>query len=303
MATASGTSIERELAALLGPDRVLPGNSRAYLSDATESRNLRGRADAVALPADAEQVAETVAWCYEHDVPIVPRGGGTGFTGGAVPLDGGVVLSLERLTKVRHLDPGLWRAAIEAGAITADRSPARARERALLSTRPRVLRAVPAGRQHRHQRWRPARFQVRRHRRLDQRVSSSCSPPASWSASEARSARTWPGYDLKSLMIGSEGTLGVVTAAWIKLIPAPEAIAAAGGAVHAMSAAGCEAIEYMLGSGIVPAAIEYLDGGGDCRDSRCVPDRPARRRAVHGHRRRRRQRRGGQARSMPSWPR
>ena len=43
-------------------------------------------------------MAQTVAWCYGHDVPVIPRGGGTGFTGGAVPLDGGVVLSLERLT-------------------------------------------------------------------------------------------------------------------------------------------------------------------------------------------------------------
>src|ERR1700739_748669 len=99
-ATAAG-SIERELTALLGPEAVLPGTTRAYLTDATESRNLRGRADAVAVPKDAQQVAQTVHWCYEHDVPIVPRGGGTGFTGGAVPF-GGVVLSVERMTRIRH---------------------------------------------------------------------------------------------------------------------------------------------------------------------------------------------------------
>src|ERR1700761_1191956 len=98
MTAIAPASIERELKALLGPEAVLPGTTRAYLTDATESRNLRGKADAIARPADAQQAADTVAWCYEHDVPIVPRGGGTGFTGGAVPLDGGVVLSLERLT-------------------------------------------------------------------------------------------------------------------------------------------------------------------------------------------------------------
>jgi FAD/FMN-containing dehydrogenase len=118
-ATASG-SLERELTKLLGEDAVLPGTTRAYLSDATESRNLKGKADAVALPTTADQVAQTVAWCYEHDVPVIPRGGGSGFTGGCVPLDGGVVLSLERVNKLRHLDPGLWRAAVEAGMITAD---------------------------------------------------------------------------------------------------------------------------------------------------------------------------------------
>src|ERR1700752_3953972 len=120
MRVTASASLERELRSLIGADSVLPGTTRAYLSDATESRNLRGRADAIALPKTASEVAETLSWCYDHDVPITPRGGGTGFTGGAVPLDGGVVLSLERLTKIRHLDPGLWRAAPEAGVITAD---------------------------------------------------------------------------------------------------------------------------------------------------------------------------------------
>ena len=95
------TSVERDLARLLGDGGVLPGTSGAYLADATEGRGVRGRADAVALPGTAEEVAAVVAWCYEHDVAIVPRGGGTGFAGGAVPVDGGVVLSLERLTRTR----------------------------------------------------------------------------------------------------------------------------------------------------------------------------------------------------------
>ncbi len=59
-----------------------------------------------------------VSWCYEHDVPIVARGGGTGLTGGAVPTVGGVVCSLERLRAVRELEPGLWRIHPEAGVTT-----------------------------------------------------------------------------------------------------------------------------------------------------------------------------------------
>ena len=61
MAATASTSVERDLTALLGDGAVLPGNTRAYLTDATESRNLRGKADAIALPADAEQVAQVVA--------------------------------------------------------------------------------------------------------------------------------------------------------------------------------------------------------------------------------------------------
>src|SRR5919202_2211601 len=99
-------SIERDLRAAVAADVVAP--SAAYLTDMTEARGLSGRADAVALPRSAEEVAEVVAWCYTHDVPIVPRGGGTGYAGGAVALDGGVVLSLQRPDPVRSFDPLLW---------------------------------------------------------------------------------------------------------------------------------------------------------------------------------------------------
>ncbi len=79
-----------------GADVVADGVPAFYLTDATEARGLSGHADALALPRTAEEVAEVVAWCYEQGVPITPRGGGTGFAGGAVP-HGGVVLGLERV--------------------------------------------------------------------------------------------------------------------------------------------------------------------------------------------------------------
>ena len=204
-------------------------------------------------------MARTVAWCYEHDVPIVPRGGGTGFTGGAVPLGGGVVLSLERLTKVRHLDPGLWRAAVEAGVITAD-VRRRARENGLF------FPPIPA----------PSEQS-----QLGGNIATNAGGPHAFKYGVTGAWITGlefvlapgelvrvggpirkdvAGYDLKSLMIGSEGTLGVVTAAWIKLIPAPEASLPLA-ALYQDANDGCAAIEAVLGSGIVPAALEYLDEG------------------------------------------
>ena len=74
----------------------------------------------MALPGSAQEVAAVVGWCCEHDVAIVPRGGGTGLMGGAVATQGGVVLSLERLRAVRELEPGLWRMLPEAGVTTRD---------------------------------------------------------------------------------------------------------------------------------------------------------------------------------------
>ncbi|MBV9604796.1 MAG: FAD-binding protein [Solirubrobacterales bacterium] len=259
MTAIASASLERELKAILGPDAVLPGTTRAYLSDATESRNLTGKADAIALPTTAEQAAQTVAWCYEHDVPITPRGGGTGFTGGAVPTDGGVVLGLERLNQLRHLDPGLWRAAAEAGMITSDLRR-RARENGLFYP------PDPGSAEQSH---------------LGGNIATNAGGPHAFKYGVTGAWITGlevvlapgelvklggairkdvAGYDLKSLLIGSEGTLGIVTAAWVKLIPAPEA-ALPLAAVYSDARTGCAAIEAALSSGTIPAALEYLDAG------------------------------------------
>ena len=91
MSVIAGTLAER-LRGIVGSSHVLPP-SAAYLADETETRGLRGTADLVVRPGTAEETAAVVAKCYEARTPIVPRGGGTGYAGGAVP-DGGIVLSL-----------------------------------------------------------------------------------------------------------------------------------------------------------------------------------------------------------------
>ena len=113
-------AVERELRSFLPPESVLDGTPAAYLADETETRGVSGRADAVVLPETADEVAEVVRGVTNAAFAIVPRGGGTGFAAGAVPLDGGVVISLERLTRVRSFDPLLWRIWVEAGLRTAE---------------------------------------------------------------------------------------------------------------------------------------------------------------------------------------
>ena len=259
MTATASRGLERDLKALLGPEAILPGTTRAYLSDATESRNLRGRADAVALPGDAQQVATLTGWCYEHDVPIIPRGGGTGFTGGAVPLDGGLVLSLERVKKIRSLDPGFWRAEVEAGVITADLRR-RVRENGLCfppdpgSAEQSQLGgniATNAGGPH------AFKYGVTGAWITGLEVVLASGDVVTLGGPIRKDVA---GYDLKSLLIGSEGTLGIVTAAWVKLIPAPEA-ALPLAAFYADSGTGCAAVEAVYASGAVPAALEYLDAG------------------------------------------
>jgi glycolate dehydrogenase FAD-linked subunit len=251
--------IERELASLIGTESVLSGTTRAYLSDATESRSIHGRADAVALPSDPDEVAAVVRWCYEHDVAIVPRGGGTGYAGGAVPLDGGVVLSLERLRHVPALDPELWRMHVQAGLSTAD-VHRRARENGLLfAPDPGAAEqsliggniATNAGGPHAFKYGVTAAWVSGLELVLAPGELVTIGGPV---------RKDVAGYDIKSLMIGSEGTLGIVTAAWLKLLPAPEA-AFPIAALYRDADAGCAAVGAVLGSGVIPAALEFLDEG------------------------------------------
>jgi glycolate oxidase subunit GlcD len=255
----SAPLIGQALVSILGAEGVLEGSDRAYLADATESRSLRGRADAVALPASADEVARVVGWCYEHDVPIVPRGGGTGFAGGAVPLDGGVVIGLERMRSVRRMDPELWRVELDAGVRTAELRR-RARENGLYF---------------------PPDPGASEQSQLGGNIATNAGGPHAFKYGVTG---TWvtglqavvapgevieiggpvrkdvAGYDLKSLLIGSEGTLGIVTGAWLRLIPAPEA-AVPIAACFASAEEGCAAILGVLANGLAAAALEYLDAG------------------------------------------
>jgi len=245
------------LESLLGPGAVLTPPPAAYLADETERRGLTGRADAVALPASAEEVARVVAWCYEHDVPIVPRGGGTGFAGGAVPLDGGVVLSLERLTRVRSFEPLLWRMNVEAGVRTAEVRRIARESGLFFPPDPGAAEQSQIGGNIATNAGGPHAFKYGATGAWVTGLEAVI-PPGEVVAVGGPIRKDVAGYDLKSLLIGSEGTLGVVTAAWLKLLPAPEASLPVA-AFYAGTAAGCEAIERVFGNGLRVAALEFLD--------------------------------------------
>ncbi|MDX6671340.1 MAG: glycolate oxidase [Solirubrobacteraceae bacterium] len=248
-----------ELAARLGAGAVLPGDTAPYDADATEARGLRGRADAVALPATVQQVADTVAWCYEHDVAIVPRGGGSGFAGGAVPVDGGVVLSLERLAAVRAFDPHLWRMHVEAGVRTAHVQRL-ARENGLLfPPDPGAAEQSQIGGNIATNAGGPHAFKYGTTGAWVTGLEAVVAPGEPIAVGGPL-RKDVAGYDLRSLLVGSEGTLGIVTAAWLRLVPAPEA-ALPVVAFHPSVAAGCRAVENVVGAGLQAAALEYLDAG------------------------------------------
>src|SRR5665213_2003255 len=248
-----------ELSRLLGAEYVLeaPPDS-PYNRDCTGRRGVDGRADAVALPGSAQEVADVVRWCYEHDVPIVARGGGTGLVGGAVAIDGGVVCSLERLRRVRELEPGLWRMLPEAGV--------RTREVQRLARENGLMFAPDPGASEQSQIGGNVATNAGGPHALKYGVTGSWVPglEAVLAPGELVQLGGWAGkdvagYDLKSLLIGSEGTPGAIQAVRLRLLPAP---AAALPLVIFLGtrAEGCAAVEAVLAAGCRPSVLDFLDG-------------------------------------------
>jgi glycolate oxidase subunit GlcD len=252
-------SFEHDLRSVVGPDALADAGDARFRHDATESQGLTGRPDAVVLPANANEVAAVVAWCYEHDVPVVPRGGGSGLAGGCVPVEGGVVVALDRMTRVRSFDPLLWRMHVEAGLRTSDVRRL-ARENGLLfPPDPGAAEQSQIGGNIATNAGGPHAFKYGVTGRWVTGLEAVV-PPGELIAVGGPVRKDVAGYDLGSLLIGSEGTLGIISAAWLRLVPAPEAAAPVVG-LYADVATGCAAIEAVLGSGIQAAALEYLDKG------------------------------------------
>src|SRR3954465_11976957 len=244
------------VADVVPPEAVVEAKGR-YLADLM-GRGLQGSADAVVLPSTVEEVAAVMRWCYEHEVPLTARGGGTGLAGGAIPVSGGVVIGFERLNRVRQFDPLLWRIHVEAGVTTGDVQRL-ARENGLrFPPDPGAAEisqiggniACNAGGPH------AFKYGVTGHwvTGLEAVV-----PPGELVTVGGPLRKDVAGYDLKSLLVGSEGTLGLVTAAWLRLVPAPELELPVIG-LYRDAEGGIAAIERVLASGVVPAAVEYLDG-------------------------------------------
>ena len=134
-----------------------------YSFDATGRKFLP---DAVVYPVNAEEVRQTVLLANLHRFPVVPRGAGSGFSGGSLPVRGGVVLSTERMDRIVSIDTENLYAVVEPGVVTGTLKEEARKTRALLPAGPRVAEVQHPRREYRRVRGRNVRGEVRRHARL-----------------------------------------------------------------------------------------------------------------------------------------
>src|SRR6478735_900468 len=255
----AGVTVEEHhqaLAAIVGAGNVLSPAPREYLPDGTLGRGLEGAADAVVLPGSAEEVAAVMRYCDAHHLAITTRGGGTGFAGGAVP-QGGIVLATRRMARVRGFDPLLWRIHVEAGVPTAEVRRIARGSGLWFPPDPGAAEQSQIGGNVATNAGGPHAFKYGTTRAWVTGIEAVI-PPGEIVTTGGPVRKNVAGYDLVGLLAGSEGTLGIVTAAWLRLIPAAE-VALPIAALFAGVEAGCAAVEALMGSGVGSACIEYLD--------------------------------------------
>ncbi len=248
-------ALARELRAIVGRGHVIdaPEELLVYEYDATIDR---ARPDLVVLPATTEEAAAALGACARARVPVVPRGSGTGFAGGALPVNGGVVVATARMTRIRELDPEERIAVVEPGVINLALQQAAAEHGLRYAPDPSSQRictiggnvATNAGGPHTLAHGSTVNHVLGVELVLpDGRVT--------WLGGRQLDA---PGVDLRALVVGSEGTLGLVTAICVRLLPQPEAVRTMLAVFDTVEAAS-EAVSAIVERGVIPVALEMLD--------------------------------------------
>jgi glycolate oxidase len=218
----------------------------------------RGRpADVVVLPANTEEVAAVARLCTETRTPLVPRGAGSGYTGGAVPLRGGIVLSLERLNRILEVDEANLLAVVEPGVITGDLQDAVEARGLFYPPDPASLRRSSIGGNVAECAGGPRAFKYGVTRRY---VLGLQAVLINGDVIETggRVVKNVVGYDLTQLLVGSEGTLAIVTRIILRLMPLPPAVVTLRATFRSIDLA-VEAVSRLVSARVVPSTLELID--------------------------------------------
>jgi glycolate oxidase len=210
----------------------------------------------VVLPADVAQVAAVVKLAKAANVPIVPRGSGTGLAGGAVPAEGGIVLSLARLDRILKIDLANRTAIVEPGVINLDMTKAVAKDGFFYAPDPSSQAACSIGGNVANNSGGPhtLAYGVTTNHVLGIEVVLD-NGEIIWLGGEVPDA---PGYDVCGVFVGSEGTMGIVTKVAVRLMKTRESVRTLLAIFDRMEPA-TQTVVDVTAAGIIPAALEMMD--------------------------------------------
>ncbi len=249
-------AIIQKLRNKLGPRYVLDKPEELAVYECDACTLIKKSPELVVLPCTAEEAAFVVQVCNEHQLPYTARGSGTGLSGGALPMRGGVLISMNRMDRILAIDPRNRTATVEVGVVNAWLNEALKPYGLFYAPDPSSQAACTlggniaenAGGIH------CIKYGVTTDHILSLQVVLP-DGEITWIGGNTRRSH---GPSLAGLMVGSEGTLGIVTQAVVRLTPKPEKIRVYLAAFDTIAEAG-GAVSAIIKSGMMPSALEFMD--------------------------------------------
>ncbi len=225
--------------------------------NSTDATKVFHPADVIVFPDTASEVSEIVKLANRERVPVVSRGGGVGFAGGAVPIRGGIVISMRGLNRILEINPVDLLAVLESGVITEDLHKAAEAKGLFYPPDPASLKQSTIGGNVAHNAGGPRAFKygVTRQYLLGMEVVL---PTGEIVNTGGRVVKNAVAYDLTDLMCGSEGTLGIITKLIMRLLPKPEMTLTVM-ASFASVREGADAANRLIEEKIIPSKLELID--------------------------------------------
>src|SRR5438094_7054353 len=255
LSTARKAEVVRELSALLGARYVLhtPYDLMLYEYDASIDRSTP---DIVVFPDSTEEVAAIVKIASRHNVPVVPRGAGTGLSGGAIPIYGGIMIVFALMNRILEIDYTNLRAVVQPGLVNLHLSNALNPQGFYYVPDPSSQRSCTIGGNVGENAGGPHTliYGVTTNHVLGVEIVT----PEGEIVQVGGLAQDTPGYDLTGLLIGSEGTICIVTKIVVRILHLAEAVKTMVGVFDTMDDAS-NTVSEIIARGVIPAAIEMMD--------------------------------------------
>ena len=254
-------AVERALIELerrLGPSKVDTTETGRKAHAVDESEAIGRLPDAVVHAQDTGDVAAALTIAEKHGVPVTPRAGGTGRTGGAVPVAGGIVLATASMGKILDIDRENLLAVVQPGLITADLHDAVEAEGLFYPPDPNSLKTCMIGGNVAENAGGPRAFKYGVTREYVLGLEA-CLMGGRVLRTGKRTIKGVTGYDVTALLVGSEGTLAIFTEVTLKLVPKPTEIATVLALFDDVRAA-ADAVRRVVAAGLVPRCLELMDG-------------------------------------------
>lgn len=245
---------------ITGKDRTIFEGEDLDRFSHDETEDLRFYPEVVALPESAEEVSALVKLCAEHHIAVTPRGAGTGLSGGALPVYGGLVIAMERMNRLIEIDERNLQARVEPGLITEELINAAAEKGLLYPVDPASKGSCFIGGNVSHGSGGPqvVKYGTIREYVLNLQVVL---PNGEIIWTGADTLKFSSGYNLTQLFIGSEGTLGIVTQIVLKLIPKHKDDMLMLASFPSNESA-CEAVSAIFRAGQTPSSLEFMERRG-----------------------------------------